>query len=122
MDTLIPENRKGKPVDLNVSVSLSTREEALDCFKRAYKRLLNPPVWHQLSGTLSAEFVLVNDQGQEQERLAQAGDYFRIDVPGPGGHLGKGFDWVVVEAVEDKANPDAGEESVGMKVRACENP
>lgn len=122
VNTLIPENIKGKPVDLNASVSLATREEALDCFKRAYKRLLNPPIWHELSGALSGEFVLVNDKGQEQERLAQVGDYFRIDIPGPGGYLGRGFDWVLVEAIEDKANPDAEEESVGMKVRACENP
>lgn len=122
MDALIPENTKGKPVDLDTSVSLPTREKAQDCFRRAYKRLLNPPVWHQLGGALSAEFVLVNDKGQELERLAEVGDYLRIDVPGPGGHSGRGFDWVVVEMIEDKANPGAEEESVGMRVRACENP
>ncbi len=122
MNTLVPENIKGKPVDLSKSASLSTREEALDCFKRAYKRLLNPPVWHQLTGALGAEFLLVNHKGEQLDRLIQPGDYLRINIPGPGSTLGEGYDWVKVEAMEDKTNADAEEESITIRVRACKNP
>ncbi|HSC37103.1 MAG TPA: hypothetical protein VLD19_04505 [Chitinophagaceae bacterium] len=119
---LVPENREGKQTDLDYSVTLPTREEALDTFKRAYKRLLNPGVWHKLSGVASAEFQLVGKKGNEEHRLAQVNDYFKIDVPGPGPAAGDGYDWVKVELVENKANPSGEEEIVGMKLRPCQNP
>lgn len=119
---LIPDNKRGKATDLDHSVPLPDREQALDCYKRACKRLLNPPVWHELSGALSAHFVLTNEKGEEQERLLQEDDYIRINIPGPGSAVGDGFDWVKVEMVEDKTDPAAEEESIGLKVRTCDNP
>lgn len=119
---LIPVNTKGKETDLDHSVSLPDKEQALDCFRRAYKRLLNPPVWHELSGALSADFVLTDEKGEELERLLLEGDYIRINIPGPGNATGDGYDWVKVETVEDKTNADAEEERLGIKVRACDNP
>ena len=119
---LIPENTKGKTADVERSITLNSREEALDAFKRAYKRLLNVNLWHDLTGFASAEFLLKNEEGHESHRLARVGDYFQIDIPGPGPVSGDGYDWVQVEAIEDHANPDAGEESFGMRVRSCKNP
>ena len=122
MNKLTPENKKGKPVDLNESVSLATQEEARECFKKAAERMLHPPVWNKLSGPLSAEFNLVNEKGQLLLRPAKTGDYLKIDIPGPGGSQGKKFDWVKVEAIENNTAPDAPEEQVAMRVRACPNP
>ena len=56
INTLIPENTKGKPTDVEHSITLDNREEALDTFKRAYKRMLNVNIWHKLSGFASADF------------------------------------------------------------------
>ncbi len=119
---LIPDNRKGKQSDFSHSVNLPSREQALDTFKRAYKRMLNPGIWHKLVGRASAEFLLMGKKGNEAHRLAQVGDYFRIDIPGPGPSEGDGYDWVKVELVENKANPSGEEEIVGMKLRSCQNP
>ena len=120
--SLVPKNIKGKPTDLEYSVTLNTREEAVETFKRAYKRLLNSRIWHKLAGFGSAEFVLKDEEGDDTHRLAGVGDYFQIDIPGPGPGAGDGYDWVQVEEIEDHTNPGAEEESFGMRVRSCKNP
>ena len=119
---LIPENTVGKQSNFTHSVTLPAREEALDTFKRAYKRMLNPGIWHKLAGFASAEFHLMGNKGAELRRLAQVGDYFKIDIPGPGPAAGDGYDWVKVMVIENKANPSGEEEIVGMQLRPCQNP
>jgi hypothetical protein len=84
--------------------------------------MLNVNIWHKLSGFASAEFQLKDEQGMASHRLAEIGDYFQIDIPGPGPSAGDGYDWVQVEAIEDHSDPDAEDESYGMRVRACKNP
>ncbi len=56
------------------------------------------------------------------ERDAQTGDYFKIDIPGPGTKTGEGYDWVRIEAIEDYSNASAENESFGMRVRPAPNP
>ncbi len=120
---ITPVHKKGKKNDLDYSVSLQDEEKARDCFKRACKRLLNPPVWHELCGPLSANFRLVDDNGVELKRLSQVNDRFKIDITGaPGNKMGDGYDWVIVEAIEDHTNEKANEESFGMRVRSGSNP
>lgn len=121
-NNLIPENTKGKPTDMEHSITLNNREEALDTFKSAYKRMLNVNIWHQLSGFASADFLLRDQQGKETNRLAQVNDYIRINIPGPGPASGEGYDWVQVEAIEDNTNPESDEEAFGMRVRSCKDP
>jgi len=121
-EELLPANNKGKATDLTKSVVLDTEDAARDCFRRAYKRLLNPPVWHELTHNLGASFVLTDSNGKEADRLAQERDKIRIDIPGPGNAAGGGYDWVVVEKVEDHANPNLSIESFGMTLRAAAAP
>lgn len=120
--TIIPAHTEGKQNDLNASVTLPSREEATDTFKRAYKRLLNPPVWHELGGTLSGEFALVGIAGNELKRLAQTGDLFKIDLPGPGPGVGEGYDWVRVDAIDDQSNESGDEELFAMRISPTVNP
>ncbi len=122
INTLIPDNKKGKPTNIEHSITLDTIEDAQDAFKRAYKRMLNINIWHKLSGFASARFLLRDQQGNEVNRLVQTGDYIQIDIPGPGPAAGGGYDWVQVEVIEDKTNAEAEEESYGMRVRSCKNP
>ena len=117
---IVPEQHTGKPIDAESSVELASTEEAKTFFQTVKSRLENVNGWHSLAGELSAEFQLVDEQGQEVNRPVQKGDYFKIDVPGPGTKSGEGFDWVRVEAVEAISN--ANEETFAIRVRPAQNP
>ena len=119
---LVPGQLKGAQSNTEHYVTAESREEALDIFKRAYKRLLNINIWHKLSGKSSADFELRDSDGEEEHRLARVNDYFKIDIPGPGPAAGDGYDWVKVEEIEDKTNPEADEESFSLRVRPCTDP
>ena len=122
LQNLVPPNTKGKPNDLEFSVTLPSTEAASKCFDRAAKRMLNPPVWHELAGWASAHFILVGPTGKVEHRLAEEGDFLRIDIPGPGPSAGTGYDWVRVEMLEYHKDPDGGKEWIGMRVRPCGEP
>jgi hypothetical protein len=121
-DNLIPANTHGKPSDLEFTVTLPNLEAAGNCFQRAVKRMLNPPIWHELAGWGTAHFTLIGEDGQELKRLAAEGDYLRIDIPGPGPAAGDGYDWVKVELLEDHPDSVAEEEWTGMRVRPSPGP
>ena len=122
MNDLIPLNTKGKPSDLEFSITLASRAAAIDTYRRAVKRLLNPPIWHELAGWATAHFSLVDQDGTELHRLTKKGDYLRIDIPGPGPAAGDGYDWVKVDMLEDHSEPDAEDEWMGMKVHPSTGP
>lgn len=115
------EDLKGAHKKAEHSVVAKDREAALDKFKNAHKRMLNVNIWHKLGGMASADFELTSGT-DEKERLAQIGDFFRIDIPGPGPISGGGYDWVKVEAIEDNSNPSGESENYSMTVRPCSNP
>jgi hypothetical protein len=50
----------------------------------------------------------------------QKGDYFKIDIPGPGSDSGEGYDWVQIEEVETTTSLDG--ERFGFRVRPTDNP
>ena len=122
INELVPDNYIGKPTNLSNSLMFPTREEAIVCYNRASKRLLNPPIWHKLTGWASAHFLLIGPDAEEKERLAEENDYFRLDIPGPGSAAGNGFDWVVVEKVATHSNPSGTSEWTFLKVHPCSNP
>jgi hypothetical protein len=119
---LIPVNEKGKPSDLEFSITLDTIDEARHCYMRAVKRMQNPGIWHDLAGWASASFTLVGGTGEHLNRLAGEGDHIRIDIPGPGPAEGGGFDWVRVEKMEEYIDSSDRREWTGMKVRPCVAP
>jgi hypothetical protein len=122
INNLVPDNFVGKPTNLSSSVILPSREEAIICFNRASKRLLNPPVWHKLSGWASANFELMGMDAEEKNRLAEEGDHFRLDIPGPGPSSGDGYDWVIVEKIASHHNPAGISEWTFLKVHPCSDP
>lgn len=120
-ESIVPENITGKAVDLEEKVTAQTEEDAINTFNRACSRLLNPPIWHEVAGALSAAFELQTPEAETAERLAEVGDYLKIDVPGPGPSAGDGFDWVNVEAIEENTIPGAAA-SFAIRLRACPDP
>lgn len=121
MASIIPENIKGKALDIEHHVVEDTIDEAANTFTRAFTRLVNPPVWHLLTGSLGAKFALYSPGDGDNKRLARLHDYFAIDISGPGNIDGEGHDWVKVEALQEntETNCDA---SVAMQLRASKNP
>ena len=68
----------------------------------------------------SSDLQLVSAAGEELNRNLQMGDYFRIDIPGPGSSAGDGYDWVCVEEIKEVA--ETNNESIGIRVKPAPNP
>ena len=84
------------------------------------ERLLQVNNWQYWAGAATARFQLADAQGNDVNRAVQEGDYFKIDIPGPGPVTGDGYDWVQVEQVTE--NQDNGMQEVVIQVRPASNP
>ncbi len=118
----IPKQEKGAKSDTSHSVKLKTSKEAKAFFNVAKKRLLDVSNWHKLSGLGTATFSLTDSLGNKVRRLAKQGDHLRIDIPAPGSKTGDGYDWVRVEAVENKNDVANDYEELSMRARPAKNP
>jgi hypothetical protein len=101
MQPVIPAQRKGAKSDTYYAIRLPNEAAARRLFQNARLNLLNVNSWHSLAGS-GAVFQLINEKGQEINRLVEKGNYFRISLPGvPGLEAGDGDEWVKVENVEE---------------------
>ena len=116
----IPRQRSGAESNTEVTEKFCTEEEARTFFNTVKERLLMVNNWHKYAGALTAGFMLCDAQGKEVQREVQKGDYFKIDIPGPGPVTGDGYDWVRVEKLEERK--EAGSESISILVRPTTNP
>ncbi|MBC6111406.1 hypothetical protein ACFOG5_22700 [Pedobacter fastidiosus] len=82
------------------------------------ERLLDVNNWGKYAG-ISA-FRLMDTHGIRAERLAIKTDFIRIDIPGPGTHAGMGYDWVLIEDIEEIESEQ--ERILYMRVRPCPHP
>jgi hypothetical protein len=119
---IIPPQNEGSRLDTDHEVKAANEMEAKQLFNLAASRLLDVNCWDELCGPASAVFRLTDDQGNEITGPAKTGNYFKIDVPGPGPTAGEGYDWVKIEAMDDQRNPASNEESVTMRVRPASSP
>ncbi|MBD0333839.1 MAG: hypothetical protein ICV66_14445 [Chitinophagaceae bacterium] len=118
----LPAREEGAQKDIEEKVEATTVDEAKQLFESAKRRLLNVNNWNKICGKASADFNLTDEKGQEIEGEPKVGFHLKIDIPGPGGSTGKGFDWVRVEAIEQNENKNEDEEFVVMRVRPSDNP
>ena len=118
---IIPQNVSGKENDLHASVKHPNEAAAIKCFETARRRMLTPARWAELCGGLSARFELTDQHGTTLHRPANQNDLIRIDIPGPGPATGHGFDWVKVEAIEERPAIH-GAELCAMRVRPSRAP
>jgi hypothetical protein len=119
-EELIPENNSGIQTNTENSVELESEEEAGKFYEEAKRRLLDVNEWHSLAGKASASFQLTDSSGKEVRRPAEKGDFFKIDIPGPGTVTGEGNDWVQIEAIEESREEET--ETIVIKVRPASNP
>ncbi len=116
----IPEQREGVEVNVEDSVELASEEEARTFFQTVKDRLLHISAWHHYAGTLSADFKLTDNNGNELERKPQKGDYFKINIPAPGIQTGEGYDWVQIEEIIEDA--EGVDECTSIRVRPTSSP
>jgi hypothetical protein len=119
-DDIIPQHQSGVATNTESSVTLSSVEEARAFYEKVKQRLLQVNEWHQVAGKTTADFQLTDKEGKEVNRPVQQEDYFKIDIPGPGPATGDGFDWVQVEAIEEKNSGE--EQNITIRVRPASNP
>lgn len=117
---IIPSQESGVSIEAESAAELETIEAAKTLFQKARDRLLRANDWHKLAGAISAEFHLTDKDGNEVSGEVQEGYYLRIDIPGPGSPAGEGYDWVIIEAVENTSTPEI--DSVGVRVRPARSP
>lgn len=119
-ESVIPPQQSGAESDTLSTVTLPTPEEAKSFYSLVKDRLLHVNGWQSLAGAATARFQLTDAQGNDVDRTAQEGDYFKIDVPGPGPVTGDGYDWVQIEKIEEKNEGE--EELIAIRVRPASNP
>ncbi|HEX8376826.1 MAG TPA: hypothetical protein VF602_03345 [Pedobacter sp.] len=117
---IIPENTKGAQTDTSYTQEYETVEEAVLAYQESKQKLLNITQWHSYAGTGTAEFQLTDKNGQEVNRLAEEGDHFQINIPGPGSKAGDGYDWVQIESITSETTNNT--ELTAIKVRPATSP
>lgn len=117
---IVPLQHTGDDMTLTAAVELNNTEDAKQFYGIAKQRLLNVNNWQQIAGLVSASFQLVDNAGKEIERTARKGDFFKIDIPGPGSKAGDGYDWVKLEELTEVEHDNV--QSIGLRVRPCSNP
>ena len=117
---IVPNQRTGISINAESTIELTDERDAKAFFSDVKERLQNVNHWKEYAGDLSATFQVVDKEGLEVQRKAQKGDYFKIDIPGPGSKTGHGYDWVQVEEVLSTSTRFS--ESFGFRVRPTENP
>jgi hypothetical protein len=122
INALVPEQDKGGKTDTAHTIHFKKEQEAKNFFLVAKQRLQDVNRWHEIAGTFTAGFQLLDESGHEVSRLAKTGDYFQINIPAPGPGAGDGYDWVRVELMEEQAGSSAEEEAFGLRVRPAAPP
>jgi len=120
---IVPPQVEGDESNNSHNVVCDNKADAIVLYYMARKRLLNVNSWQKLSKSpLSASFSLNDSKGNVVSRLADEGDFMRIDIPGPGPATGAGFDWVKIEKISIRQDEEKDEDSISMRVRPSSPP
>ncbi len=118
----VPAQQEGEQADIIETVKAANEKDATQIFKEAKQRLFDVSHWNDISKGISASFLLTDALGDAKQGIPEPGDYFKINIPGPGSAAGKGYDWAKVELVEDISDAAHSSESAVIKVRPAEDP
>ena len=120
LDKVIPLQHTGVRSTTETRTVLKNTTDAITLFASVCKRLLEVNAWHHFAGKGTAEFQLFNSMGNQVYRPVKEGDFFQIDVPGPGSKTGRGKDWVQVVKMDRQMQGD--EEILYFTVRTSADP
>jgi hypothetical protein len=116
----LPSPETGVHIDAEKQVALGSEQEAKGAFEVQKEKMLDVNNWQHMAGEAGASFQLIDADGKPVDRKAKQGDYFKIDIPGPGSSAGDGYDWAHVEEVSEIREENA--ESLAIRVRPSRNP
>jgi hypothetical protein len=118
----VPPQVEGAKKDIEHIITAADENDARKLFMIARNRLMDVNHWDKYCGNVSAKFHLTDSNGQVVERTVEKDDYFQIDLPAPGSTEGKGYDWVQIETIDEKTDPNGPKESIAIRVRPSPNP
>jgi hypothetical protein len=121
-DVPLPEQHEGTEKNIESNIVAASIAEAKELYEHARKKLLNVNKWHKWAGALTADFQLTDRQGKHIEGDVSVGNFFKIDIPGPGSTAGKGYDWVEVEEIKEDMTADEDMQFTLVRVRPSSNP
>jgi len=104
---LLPVQQRGAANITSAQVVAANEKDARFIFERAAERLQDVNQWSEHCGSLTS-FQLIDEDGEPLQGSANEGDFIRIDLPGPGGREGEGYDWVRIEKIGVVATAAAG--------------
>ncbi|MFA4867936.1 MAG: hypothetical protein WC623_07055 [Pedobacter sp.] len=116
----VPHQYTGSEMNAVEKIQLASESEAIHFFKTVKERLLDVNRWREIAGGSMSDFFLTDAAGNLVQRKATSGDHIRIDIPGPGGQTGGGYDWVTIEEIKMQVLDDA--EVLSMTARPSPNP
>jgi hypothetical protein len=120
MENPIPSQELGSEMNAVEKATFNSSEQACEFYEVAKERLLDVNRWAEVSALPSSTFRLCDASGAEVDRRVKEGDYFKIDIPGPGTTTGEGYDWVKVEHLQEQAIN--GTDIISIRVRPAANP
>jgi hypothetical protein len=119
---IVPPQHEGTKKDIEHTIKAADENDAKTLFMIGRNRLMSVNHWHEYAQPITATFRLSDEQGKELKRTAEVGDYFKIDVPAPGPTESNGIDWVRIEAIEDRSDPNGNDELIAIRVRPAPDP
>ncbi|UAY53083.1 hypothetical protein [Ferruginibacter albus] len=115
---ILPIQNLGKEIIIEKKIEFSPHASAKKVYELVKDRLLHVNDWYKIGGF--SRFQIINANGVSVNRRIINGDYLRIDVPGPGSKIGRGYDWVRVEELIEINEEDIN--SIGFRVRPAHYP
>ena len=116
----VPAQFTGDKSTSKHSISMSSATAAKEAYLKAKDKLLSINDWKKICGPHSAEFQLTDQQGTPVYHKAELGNYVRIKLPAPKNKTG--YDWVMIEEIEDKDSPSGNSNYIAMRVRPVASP
>ena len=117
---IVPPQFTGQQIEVETTKESKDEADAKNLYNLAKKKLLDVNNWNKIAGAITAQFQIIDEKGEAVDREVKKGDYLRIDIPGPGSKEGDGYDWVLVEELNEINKGSV--QSVGFRVRPNENP
>ncbi len=117
---IIPAQYEGRALEAQSSRQFQDADAAKMAYLRARQRLLEVNRWAPHIEGVTAVFQLAGQDGEPVEGMAQKGMMIRVDIPGPGTSAGDGYDWVVIDDMEEESTEKL--DFLAFRVRPAGNP
>lgn len=120
MKPKIPNQYTGVKSDTVSEILFNNDADAKIHFETVKKRFLDVNSWELFAGEEKASFSVRDENGDLLLEEPKTGNYFRIKIPGLHNSTGDGFDWVIIENIDEQKSDK--EECVYIRVRPTSDP